>query len=133
MERRYPELGATLADALLTPHRSYVREVLAVRSRVRGIAHITGGGLDENVARILPDGLAARIDRDAWAVPPIFALIQREGNVPEEEMWRTFNMGLGLVLAVEPSEVAAVRSALPEALLVGEVVRQAGDARVKVE
>ena len=133
LERSYPELGATLADTLLTPHRSYVREVLAVRSRVRGISHITGGGLGENVARILPEALGARIDRDAWAVPPIFDLIQHEGNVPEDEMWRAFNMGLGLVLAVEPSEVAAVRSALPEALVVGEVVRQAGDARVQVE
>ena len=124
LERSYPELGGTLAEALLTPHRSYVREVQAVSSRVKGIAHITGGGLDENVARVLPEGLGARIDRASWAVPPIFSLIQREGNVAEEERWRTFNMGLGLVLAVEPSEVAAVRSALPAALVVGEVVQQ---------
>ena len=127
LERHYDELDGTLGEALLTPHRSYVREVQAVRSRVRGIAHITGGGLDENVARILPEGLGARIDRDAWAVPPIFGLIQREGNVPEDEMWRAFNMGLGLVLAVDPPDVDAVLAALPEALVVGEVVADAGE------
>ncbi len=141
LERHEPELGATLGEALLTPHRSYLRELKPVLSKVKGIAHITGGGLIENVARMLPEGpstgsgqrLAARIDRASWRVPPIFGLIQREGNVAEEEMWRTFNMGLGLVLAVDPSEVEAVRSSLPEALVVGEVVRAEGDERVRIE
>ena len=123
LERSYPELEGTLGDALLTPHRSYLREVQAVLPKLKGIAHITGGGLDENVARILPQDLAARIDRSTWEVPPLFRLIQREGNVPEDEMRRTFNMGLGLVLAVDASDADAVRAALPEALAIGEVVR----------
>ena len=144
LDRTYPELGGTLGEALLTPHRSYLRELSAsggVLSRVKGIAHITGGGLAENVARMLPEGpsagsgqaLGAHIGRDAWEVPPLFGLIQREGNIADEEMWRTFNMGLGLVLAVDPSQVDAVRSSLPEALAVGAVVRGQGKGRVRVE
>jgi phosphoribosylformylglycinamidine cyclo-ligase len=143
LERSYPELtpkahpprteGSTLGEALLTPHRSYVQDVRPVLRKVKGIAHITGGGLIENVPRMLPDGLAARIDRASWQAPPIFGLIQREGNVADDEMWRTFNMGLGFVLAVDASEVDAVRSSLPEALVVGEVVRGEGDERVIIE
>ncbi len=133
LDRNYPGLDGTLGDALLASHRSYLRELQPVLSKLKGIAHITGGGLLGNVHRILPEGLGARIDRDAWQVPPLFALIQREGNVPEEEMWRTFNMGLGIVLAVDPSEADAVRSSLGEALLVGEVVREEGKPRVRVE
>ncbi len=134
LERHYDELGGTLGDALLTPHRSYVTEVQAVSSKLKGITHITGGGLLENVPRILPQRLGARIDRAAWRVPAIFQIIAREGNVEEREMFRTFNMGLGLVLAVDPTDVDAVRAALPEALVVGEVVA-AGDAgeRVKID
>ncbi|MFQ6020341.1 MAG: AIR synthase-related protein, partial [Dehalococcoidia bacterium] len=95
------------------------------------IAHITGGGIPGNLPRILPNvpstgsgqALAARLDRSAWRVQPIFRLIQERGDVSEEEMYRTFNMGLGLVLAVSPADVDAVRSQLPEAMVVGEVVR----------
>ncbi len=130
LERHEPELGTTLGEALLTPHRGYTRELRPVLARVKGAAHITGGGLPENVPRMLPAGLRARIDRASWAVPALFRLIQREGGIAEEEMWRAFNMGLGLVLAVDPSDAAAVRSALPEALAIGEVVSQEGDARV---
>ena len=129
LERHYDELDGTLGEALLTPHRSYVTEVQAVSSMLKGITHITGGGLLENVPRILPSGLGARIDRAAWQVPAIFKIIAREGNVEEREMFRTFNMGLGLVLVVDPSDVDAVRAALPSALVVGEVVAD-GDERV---
>ena len=133
LERVYPELDGTLGDALMTPHRCYLEPLRPVLSKLKGIAHITGGGLAENVARVLPDGVAARIDRTAWDVPPLFELIQRAGNVPDEEMWRAFNMGLGIVVAVDPSDVATVREALPEALVAGEVVPQKGDARVRLE
>ena len=98
-----------------------------MRNRVKGIAHITGGGLVENVPRMLPKGLGARIDRSAWQAPPIFGLLGREGNVAEEELRRTFNMGLGLVLAVDPARAASVRSALPDAIAVGEVVKSKED------
>ena len=128
------ELGHTLGEELLRTHRSYVAEVQKVRAKIKGVSHITGGGLIENVPRMLPDGLGARIDRSAWAVPPIFRLLQREGNLAEGETWRVFNIGIGLVLAVEPSGVAAVRAALPDAVVVGEVVKhKADDARVNLE
>jgi phosphoribosylformylglycinamidine cyclo-ligase len=133
LERSYPGLNGSLGEALLAPHRCYLREIGPVLSKVKGIAHITGGGLIENVPRVLPESLAARIDRASWEVPPLFGLIQSEGNVPEPEMWRTFNMGLGIVLAVDASDVDSLRSSLGDALVVGEVVRQQGDARVRLE
>jgi phosphoribosylformylglycinamidine cyclo-ligase len=133
LEREEPALGRTLGEELLRTHRSYVAEVQEVRARIKGVAHITGGGLIENVPRMLPDGLGARIDRSAWDVPPIFRLLQREGNLAGEELWRTFNMGIGLVLAVDPLDAAAVRAALPDAIAVGEVVKhKTDDARVEL-
>ncbi len=132
LEREEPELGSTLGDALLIPHRSYVSEVRAVREQLKGITHITGGGLVENVPRMLPAGLGARIDSTAWERPPLFSLIQREGNIAEEEMYRTFNMGIGLVVAVSPANVDAVSAKLPEAFVVGEVVQAEGEERVAI-
>ena len=132
LEREEPELGSTLGEALLIPHRSYVSEVEAVRDQLKGITHITGGGLLENVPRMLSEGLGARIDSTAWERPPLFSLIQREGNIAEEEMFRTFNMGIGLVAAVESSNVDAVRAKLPEAIVVGEVAEVEGEERVVI-
>jgi phosphoribosylformylglycinamidine cyclo-ligase len=126
------ELGVSLGHALLMPHTSYVSEVEAVRQHLKGITHITGGGLLENVPRMLPDGLGARIDSKAWERPALFSLIQREGNIVEEEMYRTFNMGVGLVVAVAPSDVDAVLSELPEAFMVGEVVTADGEEQVTI-
>jgi len=127
LEQDYEELGgATLGEALLAPHRCYYHDVKDVLRHLRGIAHITGGGIPGNVPRVLPEGLGARIDKNTWETPPLFRLIQSRGNVAEEEMYRTFNMGIGIVLAVAPEDVDAVHSALPEALVVGEVVRGAG-------
>ena len=125
--------GQALGETLLTPHRGYYNALKLALADVKGIAHITGGGLIDNVPRMLPDGLGARLDRAAWPAPPIFDLIQREGGIDEAEMFRTFNMGLGLVLAVDPSDVDAVRSAVPDALVVGEVVRQEGAERVAID
>jgi phosphoribosylformylglycinamidine cyclo-ligase len=140
LDREEPELERTLGEELLRTHRSYVAEVQKVRSQIKGVAHITGGGLIENVPRMLPptgsgqgSSLGARIDRSAWDVPPIFGLLQREGRLADDEMWRTFNMGIGLVLAVDPSDAAAVRAALPDAIPVGEVVKhKTDDSRVKL-
>jgi phosphoribosylformylglycinamidine cyclo-ligase len=132
LEQPYPELGGqTLGEALLAPHRCYYDELKALlgalpEAPLRGIAHITGGGIPGNVPRILPEGLGARIDRSAWEVPPLFRLIGERGNVVEEEMYRTFNMGIGIVLVVAPDDADAVRAGVPEALAVGEVVRGAG-------
>ena len=126
LNETYPGLDGTLGEALLAPHRCYYRELKPVLPQLRGIAHITGGGIPGNVPRILPQGLGARIDRSAWETPPLFRLIRERGNIAEEEMYRTFNMGLGIVLAVVPADADAVRSKLPGALAVGEVVRGEG-------
>ncbi len=125
---RVAELRATVGDALLAPHKSYVRSVLPLvdRGLIKGIAHITGGGIPGNVSRVLPKGMGVTLRRDAWEVPPIFKVIQREGGVSEDEMYRTFNMGLGLMLIVGPAEADAVVGFLAEAKeehwKVGEVV-----------
>jgi phosphoribosylformylglycinamidine cyclo-ligase len=122
------EIGGPLQDALLAPHRSY-RKPLQALSRsglLRGAAHVTGGGIPGNLARILPQGCRARIDRSAWSVPPLFRLIAQAGGVEESEMFATFNMGLGM-LAVVPKLRAGVAVDMcaangAEAWLVGEIV-----------
>jgi len=129
LARYEPDLGRTLGEALLAVHRCYLEDLRPVLPRLKGIAHITGGGLVENVPRILPEGTAARFHRAAWEVPPLFRLIQRAGAIPEAEMFRTFNMGLGIVLAVAPDDLQAVRDRLPDAMLVGEVVAQGTDGQ----
>jgi len=122
LDRSYPELGTTLGAALLEPHRSYLDALRPVLAHLHGIAHITGGGLYENVPRVLPDALAARFERTAWEVPPLFRLIQQTGEVETVTMFRTFNMGVGIVLVTSVPE--AVRAALPEARQIGAVVRR---------
>jgi phosphoribosylformylglycinamidine cyclo-ligase len=133
LERHYPELGGTLGDTLLAVHRCYYNEIRPVLGRLKGVAHVTGGGLPGNLPRILPEGLAARLHEGSWPVPPIFRLIQERGSVAEDEMYRTFNMGLGMVLVCDPSGVEAVRAQVPGALVVGEVVAQASGQRFIIE
>jgi phosphoribosylformylglycinamidine cyclo-ligase len=107
-----PGTDAPLADLLLEPHRSYLRAVRELRERcdVRALAHITGGGLIDNVARVLPDGLVAEIERRTWTPPPIFTALQSVGGIHPEEMWRTFNMGIGMVVVVPAAESDRVAS-----------------------
>jgi phosphoribosylformylglycinamidine cyclo-ligase len=136
LEANYPGLETTLADALLEPHRSYLNDIHDIHpmlapgtshlTPVRGIAHITGGGIPGNVPRILPEGLGARIDRTSWRVPAIFRIIQERGGIDEDEMYRAFNMGLGLVLAVSPADAAAVLGQLSEGWVCGEVIAGKG-------
>jgi phosphoribosylformylglycinamidine cyclo-ligase len=138
LNRTYPGLEGTLGEALLAPHRCYHNVVGAIREPpLHGIAHITGGGIPGNLPRILPEGpsagsgrgLAARLRRGSWPVQPIFRLIQERGKVTEDEMYRTFNMGLGMILACAADDVEAVRAQAPEALVVGEVIAQKGEQR----
>ena len=134
LEQDYPDLGETLADALLRPHRCYYNDLkpfLLPSSSfplppIHGIAHITGGGIPGNVPRVLPEGLGARIDRSAWQIPPIFRLIQSQGGIADDEMYRAFNMGLGLVIAVAQEDAEAVRSKLADSFFCGQVVRGKG-------
>jgi phosphoribosylformylglycinamidine cyclo-ligase len=112
-----PDEGCTLGEELLKPTRIYVRSFLSLLQRfdVKGGAHITGGGLVENVPRMLPEGCRAVIDRGSWPVPPIFQRIAREGNIPDEDMFRTFNMGIGMVLCL-PEEQGEAAKAQAESL-----------------
>ena len=128
--RHDPGLGQTLGDALLVPHLSYYPAVKPAFRAVKAIAHITGGGLVENVPRILPPGLSARLDTSTWTVPPIFSFLQEAGGVAADEMFRVFNMGLGMVLVCESSRVSEVTSLVPEAIVVGEVAEAVDERRV---
>ncbi len=109
-----PELGTTVGEALLRPHRSYLRQIspLLDRGWIKGMAHITGGGLTENVPRMLPEGCTFSLDRSSWTVPPIFSWLQRAGDLEEPEMLRAFNMGVGLVLACAPAHAGDLIAAL---------------------
>ena len=122
LDRVPPELGVTLGEALMVPHRCYYPLLEPALPHVKGMAHITGGGLPENVPRILPAGLGARFDTSSWDVPPIFALIREAGRVETDEMYRVFNMGVGMVLACSPESADEVRRLVPEAVPAGEVV-----------
>ena len=132
LERYEPELGRTLGEALLEPTRIYVKPVLAAigAARVRSVSHITGGGFYENIPRSLAPGFTARIEKAKIETPPIFSLIARAGNIPERDMYNTFNMGVGMVLAVAAEDADAALRALREngaaAHICGEVVRGEG-------
>jgi phosphoribosylformylglycinamidine cyclo-ligase len=130
------ELGTTIGDALLAPHRSYLGIVrpLIELGLVKGLAHITGGGLIENVPRTLPDGCGAEIDLQGWPIPPIFRLLEKHGSIAREEMFRAFNMGVGLVVvcaAGEGERVLAVAASAgePTAFRLGSVI--AGERTVR--
>jgi phosphoribosylformylglycinamidine cyclo-ligase len=129
----YPELGRTLGEALLEPHRCYYRQLKPLLPYIKGLAHITGSGLIGNVPRVLPEGMAAQFNSQAWTVPPIFQLIQKRGDVDRREMYHVFNMGLGMVLVCSPEKVVRLAKALPEARIIGEVVPQKGRARVIID
>jgi phosphoribosylformylglycinamidine cyclo-ligase len=117
--------GATLADAILSPTRIYVKPVLEVvrTVRVKGLAHITGGGLIENVPRVLPAGLAARLERGAWPMPPLFSWLREEGRIADSELYRVFNCGVGMVMIVGAGDAAAAATVLTAA---GETVWRIG-------
>jgi phosphoribosylformylglycinamidine cyclo-ligase len=124
-----PELGRSIGEVLLEPHRSYlplIKPLLATGS-IKGMAHITGGGITENLPRILPEGTAARIRTSSWSVPRLFTWLQESGRVPMDDMMRTFNMGIGLIAAVDPDKVDHVKSALG-GNIIGEIV--SGDQAV---
>ncbi len=124
----YPELGNSLGDALLTPTRIYVKPVLELTNKlnVKGISHITGGGFYENIPRMLPDGITAKISKGSFEIPPIFGIMQREGKIPERDMFNTFNMGIGMALVVSSSDaekaVEILKNHGEKAFVIGETV-----------
>lgn len=128
------ELGGSLGDALLAVHGSFLAALRPLLGRpggpLHGIAHITGGGIPGNLSRIVPEGLAARVEGASWRPPALFERIRRDGEVPAGEMWRVFNMGVGLVLAVDAAEAPAVMREIDGSWLLGEIVERAADAPV---
>ncbi len=129
---RVDQLNATVGDVLLEPTRIYVKPVQSILTHykvkhvVHGIAHITGGGLHENLERILPATAHAVVDRDSWTIPPVFGWIQGLGDIDQEEMERVFNMGLGLVMVISPFYAESIRSQLSEqeieSWIIGEII-----------
>ena len=132
LDAYYPELGRTLGEELLEPHRCYYQQLKPVLPLIKGIAHITGGGLIGNVPRILPKESAAHFHQGAWTVPPIFQLIQKQGNVDQQEMYRVFNMGIGMVVICSPDNTDQLTKALPDVHVIGKVVEQRGEERVVI-
>ena len=128
LETYYEELGCTLGEALLTPTRLYVKPALAAieAADVKAISHITGGGFYENIPRMMRKGLTAKVDRSAVPVLPIFDLIAKTGNIPERDMFNTFNMGVGMCMAVSKetadAAIKALNDAGEKAFVIGEVV-----------
>lgn len=133
LDTYYPELGRTLGEELLEPHRCYYHQLKPLLPLIKGLAHITGGGLIGNVPRVLPEGLMAQFHPQEWGVLPIFQLIQEQGNVDRDEMFHVFNMGIGMVVICSPDNAPHIIQALPEARVIGEIARQKGKARVVIE
>lgn len=125
----YDELGNTLGEALLAPTRIYVKALRSLRDAgitIKGCSHVTGGGFYENIPRMLPDGICAEISKGSYEIPPIFTLLQKTGNISEQMMYNTYNMGLGMVLALNPSDaeyaVEVLKAAGEKAYIVGKCV-----------
>ncbi len=137
LDTYYDELGATLGETLLTPTRIYVKALKSIKEAgvtVKGCSHITGGGFYENIPRMLPEGVRAVIEKNSYPVPAIFELMQKKGNLEEKMMYNTYNMGLGMVLALDPADVdkaiAAIEAAGEKAYVAGRV--EAGEKGVAI-
>jgi len=131
LESVIPELGCSLADALLAPHRSYYTVLYSLLSHVKALAHITGGGFIENIPRVLPETVDAKIHIGSWPIPPLWNLIQQTGNIAANEMYRVFNMGIGMVLIVDKNSVSEVQKLIPEtSFVIGELI--AGHKKVQL-
>ena len=126
------ELGATLGEALLATHRSYLAalEPLIERDKIHALVHITGGGFSGNIPRVLPEGLGARVRRSSWDVPALFRIIQKGGEITDEEMYRTFNMGVGMIAVVAPGDLHDVEHSLERrgeaSFVIGSIVPGSG-------
>jgi len=120
---RVKGLTRTLGEELLRPHRSYLKPVFPLLGRLHALAHITGGGFYDNITRLLPEEVSVVIHKSSWRPLPIFRIIQRLGDVPDEEMYRTFNMGMGMVLMAAPAQSTRILRSIPGSRIIGKVVR----------
>ena len=136
LDRYSNELGRTLGEALLEPTRIYVKPLLACMDEcdIHGVSHITGGGFYENIPRMLGKGVNAVVRKSTISAPPIFALMQREGNIPERDMYNTFNMGVGMISAVKAEDadkmIRIAREHGEQAFLLGEIVAGSGEVEI---
>ena len=137
LDTYYDELGTTLGEALIAPTKIYVKAMKSIKNAgvtVKGCSHITGGGFYENIPRMLPNGVSAKVNKDSYPVLPIFKLLQKTGGIEEKMMYNTYNMGLGMVLALDPKDVDAAIRAIEEAgekaHVVGEIIE--GDKQVEL-
>ena len=137
LDTYYDELGETLGEALIRPTRIYVKALKNVKDAgltIKGCSHITGGGFYENIPRMLPAGTAVKIKKDSYPIPPIFGLMQKKGNIDDKMMYNTYNMGLGMVLAVNPADadavIAEIEKAGDKAYVVGEVTEGNGEVEL---
>jgi phosphoribosylformylglycinamidine cyclo-ligase len=128
LDQPFEKTGQSLGQALLTPTRIYVKKIFNIlkQYKIKGMAHITGGGFNDNIHRMLPPGLAPGINKKSWAVPSIFRWVQKEGAIFEEEMFRTFNMGIGMVLAMDPIDAKALCQSEKDCWTIGQVVQGDG-------
>jgi phosphoribosylformylglycinamidine cyclo-ligase len=129
----YLELGRTLGEALLEPHRCYYKALKPLQPSIKALAHITGGSFYKNIPRSMPEGYTAQLDGRSWEVPPLFRIIQKAGNVDENEMYHVFNMGIGMTVTCSKIHVDKMLQNLPGAKVIGQVVRQKGEERVIIK
>jgi len=130
LNKFYPELGKNLGEELLQVHRCYYPQLKPALPLIKGIAHITGGGFIGNIPRVLPQGVAVYLHKDSWDIPPIFKLIQEKGDIEEAEMYRVFNMGIGMTIVCSPQQVAQIVTILPQAKVIGEIIKREDEERV---
>ena len=114
---------------MLQVHRCYYPQLKPALPLIKGIAHITGGGFIGNIPRVLPQGVVAHLHKDSWDIPPIFKLIQKKGNIDETEMYHVFNMGIGMTIVCSPQQVAKIVSILPQAKVIGEIIKREDEER----
>jgi phosphoribosylformylglycinamidine cyclo-ligase len=126
----YPELGKTLGEELLQVHHCYYPPLKPVLPLIKGLAHITGGGFMGNIPRILPQSLAGHVRKGSWDILPIFKLIREKGDIEEAEMYRVFNMGIGMTIVCLPQQANKLTAALPQASVIGEIIQAKGKERM---
>jgi phosphoribosylformylglycinamidine cyclo-ligase len=133
LSKFHPELGKGLGEELLQVHRCYYPQLKPVLPLIKGVAHITGGGFVGNIPRILPEGVAAHIKKHSWDILPIFKLIQKKGDIKEAEMYQVFNMGIGMIVVCSAQQIAKIVGILPQAKVIGEIIKTKDDARVLLD
>jgi phosphoribosylformylglycinamidine cyclo-ligase len=133
LNQGYLELGRTLGESLLEPHRCYYNQLKPLLPSIKSMAHITGGSFYKNIPRVLPEGFGAKVDKQSWEVPPLFHLIQKAGNIDESEMYHVFNMGIGMAVICSTINVDKLTRALPGSKVIGKVIRQPVEGRVVIK